>query len=68
MTVKMTAESKLFIEKNLPEFADKEEKTILDALYDMIDEKGFEPPNFHEYNDFGRAAQKVYDDIYFSNP
>ena len=29
------------------------------------DEKGFAPPHYYDYNDFGREAQRVYDDIYF---
>jgi len=34
---------------------------------DLIDEKGFAPPHYDEYNDFGRAAQQVYDDLYLNN-
>jgi len=42
-------------------------KEILEMLYDLINEKGFAPPDFEEYNDFGRQAQMVYDDIYQNN-
>ena len=42
-------------------------KSILFALYDLIDEKGFAPPDYLEYNDFGRKAQKIYDDIYLTD-
>ena len=39
---------------------------ILDPLYDLIEEKGFAPPHFYDYNDFGREAQRVYDRIYYN--
>lgn len=42
-------------------------RDILIPLYDLIDEKGFAPPKFEDYNDFGRMAQKVYDRIYLNN-
>jgi len=67
MAVKMTKESKHFLEKYLPDNLDDEATVVLDKLYDLIDDKGFAPPKYHEYNDFGREAQKVYDDIYWSN-
>lgn len=66
--VKMSSESKAFLEKHLPEVLQGERPAILERLYDLIDEKGFAPPRFHEYNEFGREAQKVYDDIYWNNP
>ena len=47
---------------------------ILKYLRDAMDfeefdseEKGYEPPHYHDYNDFGREAQRVYDDLYLSN-
>ncbi|MDD3231724.1 MAG: hypothetical protein PHE09_21320 [Oscillospiraceae bacterium] len=40
---------------------------VLDPLYDLIDAKGFAPPDYEEYNDFGRKAQRVYDRIYRNN-
>jgi hypothetical protein len=40
---------------------------VLDPLYDLIDANGFAPPDYEEYNDFGRKAQKVYDSIYYNN-
>ena len=64
----MTAESREFLEKSLPEaltIGDK--RTVLRMLYDLIDEKGFAPPHYDSYNDFGREAQQVYDDLYLSN-
>lgn len=63
----MTEESKRFLEKYLPEKVEDDVASILDELYDLIDMKGFAPPKYHEYNDFGREAQRVYDDIYWSN-
>ena len=66
--IKMSGESKAFLEKHLPEVLQDERPVILERLYDLIDEKGFAPPNFHEYNEFGREAQKVYYDIYWNNP
>ncbi len=65
----MTDESRAFLEKNCP--AVLKANTIGDALeilYDDIDEKGFGGEHYDEYNDYGRAAQKVYDDLYRSNP
>ena len=64
----MTEMSKMFLEKNLPSALETEnigEALIL--LYDLIDEKGFAPPHYQDYNDFGREAQRVYDDLYLSN-
>lgn len=66
--LKMTTESKAFLDENLPGVVSSENiGDALDALYELIDKKGFAPPNYEEYNDFGRAAQKVYDDLYSSN-
>lgn len=66
--LKMTKESKAFLEKHLPEALNGIGiSDVLDMLYDLIDEKGFAPPHYDEYNDFGREAQKVYDDLYYNN-
>lgn len=66
--VNMSAESREFLTKNLPGALDKDNaRDILDLLYDLIDEKGFAPPHYYDYNDFGREAQRVYDDIYGGN-
>ena len=40
---------------------------VLDTIYDFIDEKGFAPPHYDEYNDLGREAQVVYDRIFINN-
>lgn len=64
----MTADSREFLEKNLPEALTVDNaRTALRMLYRLIDEKGFAPPHYDSYNDFGREAQQVYDDLYLSN-
>ena len=64
----MTSESRTFLEKNCPEvFTTDNIGQALDLLYDLIEDKGFAPPHYDEYNDFGREAQRVYDDLYLSN-
>ena len=66
--VNMSAESRDFLTKNLPEALKKDDvRDVLGLLYDLIDEKGFAPPHYYDYNDFGRKAQRVYDDIYDSS-
>lgn len=64
----MTEQSKVFFEKHLSAALKVESRReALIMLYDLIDEKGFAPPHYDEYNDFGREAQRVYDDVYLSN-
>lgn len=64
----MSEESRRFLEKHLPAALEVSKiQDALDPLYDLIDEKGFAPPHYDEYNDFGREAQRVYDDLYLSN-
>ena len=64
----MTGKSRCFLSANLPAALKTEDiGDALDMLYDLIDEKGFAPPHYDEYNDFGREAQKAYDDLYLSN-
>lgn len=66
--LKMEDKSKRFLEKNLPEALKTDSiGKALDLLYDLIDEKGFAPPHYDSYDDFGREAQRVYDDLYLSN-
>ena len=66
--LKMSSNSFAFLEKNLPDALNAEKlNDLLDPLYDLIDEKGFAPPHYDTYNDLGREAQKVYDDLYYSN-
>ena len=66
--VRMVPESKEFLEKYLPEALGLDSvHDVLRLLYDWIDENGFAPPHYDEYNDLGREAQRVYDDIYLSS-
>lgn len=65
--VKMTDKSRQFLQDNLPEVvAATDPRDILGPLYDLIMYKGFDLAQEH-YNDFGREAQEVYDDIFYSN-
>lgn len=64
----MTERSRAFLEKYLPEALSVKTATeALDLLFDLINEEGFAPPHYDEYNDFGREAQRVYDDLYDQN-
>lgn len=64
----MSDNSVQFLQEWLPVALNAEAlQDALWPLYDLIMEKGFTPPNYEEYNDFGRRAQQVYDDIYYSN-
>ena len=66
--LKMTEVSRVFLEQNLPAALETDKINVaLRLLYDLIDEKGFGPPHYDEYNDFGEEAQRVYDDLYLSN-
>jgi len=66
--LKMKETSLQFLRCNLPEVLEFEEiGTALRVLGDLIDDKGFSPPHYEEYNSFGREAQCVYDDLYESN-
>lgn len=66
--MKMTDKSREFLEKYLPAALDaKHVNDALDPLFDLIALKGFAPPHYDEYNDFGREAQRVYDDLFLSN-
>lgn len=64
----MQESSKAFLEKHLPiALTARMLNDALDELTELIEEKGFAPPHYQDYNDFGREAQRVYDDLYFSN-
>ena len=66
--MRMTKESRKFLERNLPNALRTENLgEVLHMLYDWIDNYGFAPPHYDEYNDLGREAQRVYDDIYLSS-
>lgn len=50
--LKMEDESRRFLEKNLPEALETDSiGRALRLLYDLIDEKGFAPPHYDNYND-----------------
>lgn len=64
----MNDKTKDFLSKNLPDALVSDDiGDVLWMLYDLIDEKGFAPPHYEEYNDFGEEAQIAYDDLYYSN-
>ena len=66
--VNMSQKSRDFLAENLPEALQANTaRDCLDFLYKLIDRKGFAPPDYDEYNDFGREAQRVYDDLYYNN-
>lgn len=68
MELKLSNSSRVFLEKHLPSVLQANTiREALDLLDDFIDETGFAPPHYDEYNDFGREAQRVYDDLYLSN-
>jgi hypothetical protein len=64
----MQESSRAFLEKHLPvSLTASTLNDALDELTELIEEKGFAPPHYQDYNDFGREAQRVYDDLYLSN-
>lgn len=66
--LKMSKNSQEFLQKNLPEILKVSNcREVLRVIYDFINQKGFAPPHYYDYNDLGREAQKVYDDIYYQN-
>lgn len=66
--IKMSESSRDFLEDHLPEALEAESCRDLEIMLgDLIDEYGFEPPDYEHYNLFGMIAQDVYDDIYYSN-
>ena len=55
----MTYMSKKYLEKSLPQSLSSEDiGETLRMLYDLVDEKGFAPPNYDEYNDFAEKPGK----------
>ena len=68
LMLKMTDESANWLKENLPNVLDMTEiNDALDAISYAIDEKGFAPPDFYDYNDFGRKAQSIRDDLFISS-
>lgn len=69
--IKMKERDEKFIREN---FKNAEElissgdvDALLLAIYDLMDRKGFAPPDYYDYNDFGEEAQDVYSSIYALN-
>lgn len=67
--INLTADEIRFIKEN---FQNAEEllksdnvDDILDVIDDLITYKGFDIN--YDLNDFGRAAQRIYDNIYYNN-
>lgn len=60
--------ARAFLEEHLPAaLAAGSSFEALSMLYALIDEKGFEAPKYEKLNDFGIAADAVYDEIYELN-
>ena len=64
-------DDKKFIMKYIPDAENVLKSTnireVLEAISDWIDDNGFEAPDYYDYNELGREAQKVYDRIYLNN-
>lgn len=57
-----------FLQENLPEALEAENSyEALKMLYELIDDKGFEPPKYEKMSDFGLEADDIYDEIYLMN-
>lgn len=68
MEFNLEESSRKFLKENLPTVLEAQPlREALILLDDLIDEKGFAPPRYEDYNDFGREAQRVYDDLYYNN-
>ena len=65
--VKISDSSRRFLEENCPSaLGATTVNDALEVLYDNIVEKGFCGKDNDEYNEYGRKAQAVYDDIYLN--
>ena len=57
-----------FLQEHLPEALKAESSyEALKMLYELIDDKGFEPPKYENMSDFGLEADDIYDEIYLLN-
>lgn len=57
-----------FLQEYLPEALEAESSyEALKLLYELIDDKGFEPPKYEKMSDFGLEADDIYDEIYLMN-
>lgn len=67
--IKLTDEQKAFLREkfeNAEEMISSDDvNDILDPLYDLILDEGFDPG--WEFNDTGGKYQKIYDEIYWNN-
>lgn len=70
--LQFTVNDRRFIEQNFENaaqmLASSARREVLIAIENLIERKGFAPPHYYDYNDFGRKAQTVYDSIYLNNP
>ena len=65
---KLSENARKFLEENLPAALNaKSSFEALTMLYELIDDKGFEAPKYEKLNEFGIAADAVYDEIYEMN-
>lgn len=65
---KASEKSISFLKQKAPEVLDATNyKEALILLLIWINDNSFDPPKYWDYNDLGREAQKVYDDIYYLN-
>ena len=65
---KLSDRAYAFLSEHLPEALQAESSyKALCMLYELIDDKGFEAPKYEKLNDFGLAADAVYDEIYEMN-
>lgn len=57
-----------FLQEYLPKALEAENSyEALKMLYELIDDKGFEPPKYDKMSDFGLEADDIYDEIYMMN-
>ena len=65
---KLSENAKAFLEENLPEALKAQSSyEALKMLYELIDDKGFEPPKYEKLSEFGLKADEIYDEIYELN-
>ncbi len=69
--VEVSAEDRAFLIKNIDNAEQLLESgecdDVLGAIFDLIELRGYAPPTYREYNDFGREAQRVYDRVFANN-
>lgn len=65
---KTSARIDAFFEEHLPEAKNADTAfSALKMLYELIDDKGFEPPKYEKLNEFGTLADDIYDELYELN-